>query len=257
MMKNTKKYLATALAFTVGLVLCGAMTACSALTEVTDGIKSAIFGEQEEEKSSDDKAEQSSLIGTFTYNEAIGQQAWTLQMTRDLEKQDTDTVKYVYCTVYPQTIAEGSPVCFTIDQRLKLSRDYTYRYQYTILLSNPQDWGAQFARFVVDISGTYTYNENGEDTYSVTLSAPLSGTETIYGSTLSRTDIYGWSMHSSADYVLDIETARAADENFIPDKHIAGRVVTVEKSQEGNSVSDDIFYRDLMNTLALYSDYSF
>lgn len=211
--------------------------------------------------SSTEPTQKSGLIGTFTYSESI--------RTNDIVSDDVyESALRLYgseaaaangnmwCDVYPFDGINGSRVSYTYDQRLQLKRDFTYIYQYTITLTNSEDWGNDFARMTVVMEGIFTYEEIGSGEYTVTLTDPYSGTQTVYGSTAIRpSDVYGWTINSSATYVEDVAAELALNENYSYNRYLAGRELTVNKEEK--SVLDDIFYRDIMNDIAQYSDYTF
>lgn len=205
--------------------------------------------------------EKSGLIGTFTYSESIrtSNVASGNEFDRALRLygSEQDAVNgNLWCDVYPFNGIQGSRVSYTYDQRLQLKRDFTYIYQYTITLTNSEDWGNDFARMNVVMEGKYTYQDNGSGEFSVTLDNPYAGTQTVYGSTSSSSsNIYGWSINSTATYVENVETELATNSDYQYNRYLTGRRVAVNKEEK--SVFDDIFYRDIMNDIAVYSDYTF
>lgn len=196
--------------------------------------------------------QQSALRGTFTYSETINQ---GLSVTNKLPSEiDVNNKQYLFSNVYPINYGnEGMAIAYGIDQRLKLNRDYTYSYDYTILISNPRDWGGSNARLVVSIRGTFEYAEGGNASkYSVLLSNPTSGTQQLFGATITSQDNYGWSMHSQPDLTLDYSVlSKLANYQF--DQYVCSRVVTVDKATK--TLSDDVFYPEILNYIATYSTY--
>ncbi len=192
----------------------------------------------------------SELFGTFTYQETIGSDG-SLHITNDANKEAGR--RYIYSTQYPIASGnEGTPVAYNMDQRLKLNRDFTYKYDYTILLSNPRDWGAQFARVTFGITGTFTYASFDDGKYSVLLSDPTAGTQAVFASHISGQDNYSWSMHSQPDYVVDYEVMNTV-EGYVCDKYAKSRIVAVDKGSK--RLRDDIYYADILDYITAYSTY--
>jgi hypothetical protein len=195
----------------------------------------------------------STLRGTFTYNETV--------ITRfKKEIQDGD---WLYCSLYPQRdMVVDQEIAYRIDQRLKLNRDYTYLYEYTVILGSPGDWGnLEVAKLAVGITGTFTYKEKpfSENEYVVKLSNPTGGTEEIYGSNLNNSPaiLRNWSLHAAADYQLDF--SRITDFNsFVYDEYVCARTVSVKKAKdenESNELNDDVFYSYILNDFGRFSTY--
>ena len=208
-----------------------------------------------------ESTEKSGLIGTFTYSDSVR----TCNIVSDNEfesalrlygSEAAATNGNLWCDVYPFNGIQGSRVSYAYDQRLQLKRDFTYIYQYTITLTNSEDWGKEFARMTIVMEGKYTYQENGSGIFSVMLSNPYAGTQTVYGSTAtSSSNIYDWTINSSATYVENVAAELAANADYQYNRYLIGRNLTVNKEEK--SVLDDIFYRDIMNDIAQYSDYTF
>lgn len=197
-----------------------------------------------------DVEKKSELFGTFTYQETLGLGESRLVITSD--KSKTGDRKYIYSTVAPLEHIADTNVSYNMDQRLKLNRNYTYKYDYTITLTNPGDWGAQFARLVVSVTGTFDYRETGDGMYSVMLGDPTGGTKTIYASNINGAGIYDWSMHSRPDLMIDYAAAELV-ENFQYDKHVAGRIVRVDRNTK--TLGDDIFDENLLDEITGYGSY--
>ncbi|MCH5157130.1 MAG: hypothetical protein J1G02_04565 [Clostridiales bacterium] len=205
--------------------------------------------------------EKSGLIGTFTYSESIR----TSEIVSDnpfesalrLYGSEQDAANgNLWCDVYPFNGIQGSRVSYTYDQRLQLKRDFTYIYQYTITLTNSEDWGNDFARMTIVMEGNYSYQDSGSGVYTVTLTDPYAGTQTVYGATAVRPgDVYGWTINSSATYVEDVVAELSQNADYSYNRYLKGRDLVVNK--EDKSVIDNIFYRDIMNDIAVYSDYTF
>lgn len=207
----------------------------------------------------DDGKEVSTLTGTFRYDQAI--------KTIETDQADNSLRIYnsaqnaggtnLYCSVYPFNTVNGSKVCYTVSQSLKLKRDYSYSYQYSIKLTNSEEWGKDFARIEVQMNGTFTFLQSeilGE--YAVTLSNPTVGAMNVYGSTVSgEGSIYAWNIKSAPSYSVDVEYELSLNPTYSSTRYLSGRTVTVIRTDK--QLLDDIFYQDVMNDIALYSDYTF
>lgn len=213
-------------------------------------------------KNKDDSqaTEKSGLIGTFTYSDSISTSEvvgneWESAL-RLYGSEEAAEGGNMYCTVAPFDTIQGSRVRYTYDQRLRLKRDFTYLYQYNITLNNAEDWGNDFTRVAVSVSGTFSYESSGNDVYTVRLENPTSGTFTVYGTTAVRPgDVYGWTINSAATYIEDVANELARDSGYSYNRYLAGRSVTVDKTEK--AVTDNIFFRDIMNDIAPYCDYTF
>ena len=202
------------------------------------------------EKSSE--APKSELYGTFTCQETLGLGNTKLQITNDGSKVITNR-EYIYSTVYPLNYGcEGTNISYNMDQRLKLNRDYSYKYDYTITLSNPGDWGSNFARLVVSVTGTFDYRSAESGKFNVLLSNPTGGTQTLYASSIGSQFIYNWSMHSQPDMVTDYSAA-ALVEGYKYDQYACARMTVVDKTDK--TLKDNIFYTDILDYISHYSTY--
>lgn len=201
---------------------------------------------------SEKTVEESELRGTFSYSEVINQNLYITHRTQDALPDSGRT--YLFSNVAPiNSGSEGTRVAYSIDQRLKLNRDYTYLYDYTVLLSNPGDWGGQISKLTVSIMGTFEFIKGAEEgTYSVLLSNPTGGVEQVNGSFLGAGGIYGWSMHSQPDMTLDFFTLSKL-ENYEYDEYVRSRAVVVNKTTR--TLTDDVFYPQLLNYTARFSSY--
>lgn len=199
------------------------------------------------------ETETSGLSGIFTHSEAIKKDTAN-QDLRIYNRADA-TDNNLYCTVYPLNTVNGSKVCYGIDQRLKLKRDFTYNYQYTITLTNSEEWGKDFSSVSVQIVGTFTYQTTDGANYQVALQNPTEGTQTIYGANVSgEANIYAWMLSSAAGKILDVAYELSLDASFEYNRYICGRSVSVSKLEK--SVADDLYYRDIMNDIAPYCSYT-
>lgn len=170
---------------------------------------------------------------------------------------------YLYCSLYPHRDMAEISILYRTNQRLKLNRDYTYVYEYSIILGNPNPWGAtEIAKLTVNITGTFTYTAKPYSTgeYIVKLSNPTGGTEEIYGCNFNGSnpaDLYSWHIHGSADYTVDFAAVSKLN-NFTYDEYVQARTVYVSKAQaegESNTVTDAIFYPYLLDDIGRYSTY--
>ncbi len=209
----------------------------------------------------EDTTEKSKLSGTYTYSEAIGADK-SLYMTTSLFNAKDQVRKYLITTVYPMRMhtdlnndgTEDQTLCYTIDQRLKLNKDYTYIYEYTILISNPNDWGGKVAQVAVNMSGTFTYLEDTSEDgiYKAYLSNPTAGTQEIYSFDVVGSGSYGYSIHTAPDMVIDLGYL-ATLSHYDFDKYTCGREVVVNKTEK--SVIDDVFFYDVLDYVAPYCRY--
>lgn len=198
----------------------------------------------------------SRLIGTFTDSDTISSNAAGGDLCLYGSEAGAENGD-LYCTVAPFDALDGVRVRYSYEQRLKLKRDYTYYYQYSITLYNAGDAGKDFAQISVVAEGTFSYEEADEtgNRYAVTLQDPTSGMFTVVGATAQFEDIYGWVKQSSPAYVVDIaaELMRSGDAAY--NRYTRGRSVVVMKEEK--LLLDDIFYRDVLNDIAPYSDYTY
>lgn len=201
----------------------------------------------------DDKPQESAksgLTGTYTYQETLGvTEADAVRITHDENNASNRTIS---STVYPiNSGLEGARVSYNMDQRLKLKRDYTYEYEYSVVLGNPGDWGQRFASFTVSIGGTFTYEKISDELYTVELSDPVRGTQSGRSYRVTGGGIYGLAMHDGDDFSIDYEAISNAGMGY--DKYVRGRTVTVNKTD--NVLTDDIFFPDLLDYLSAYGTY--
>ena len=190
------------------------------------------------------KEEESALRGTFTYQD-------TKAVTVSQDPLDMNDKSHLYSNVYPFMDAYSN-VAYNMDQSLKLRRDYTYIYDYSITLKNPGDWGGEFATLSVSITGTFDFVDEGGGVYTVALSNPTGGTQSVYGSTITGGNIYSWSKHGEPDFILDYETLSHKD-GYKYDEYVRSHIVVVDKNDR--SLSDDIFFPQLLNYICNYSNY--
>lgn len=194
---------------------------------------------------------ESALRGTFTYSETINQ---GLSVTnRSPGEISFNNKQYLFANVWPiNHDNEGMAIAYGIDQRLKLNRDYTYVYEYSVTISNPRDWGGTCARLAVSITGTFQFASGNGGEYTVLLSNPTGGTQQVFGATITGPDNYGWTIHSQPDLSLDYSLL-SMQENYTYDEYVRSRAVVVNKTTK--ELSDNVFYPEILNYIALYSTY--
>lgn len=215
------------------------------------GVLSACGGEEE--------ALQSSLIGTF--GGSGSEDAW-LSAEESTVPQDGQT-EYVWLDatdVYPVSTVAGTGVRYEYDRTLVLRRDFTYEYTLEIRVRNiTQTGNNDLASFAAETYGTFEYTDNGDLTYTVTLSDPVSGTEEVYApSVADENNVFSWRLPSTPSYAVDLAAELASDPEYAFDRYTAGGTVTVERDLDTNEriLRGDAFYSDFMQTVAPYSQYT-
>ncbi len=199
------------------------------------------------------------LSGTFNYKEEIGADK-SLKMTDELVKAREHNKKYLVTSFYPMrghAVNDDQAICYTVTQRLKLKRDYTYEYDVSILLSSPNDWGGQTAEINVLMYGDFTYVEdtNEDRIYTVSISNPTAGTQSITGFDVTGSHINNYAKHGSPDMVIDLGYL-ATLPNYSFDKYTTGRTVIVNKNKGvENNLTDDMFFFDVLDYVAPYCGY--
>lgn len=206
------------------------------------------------------KEKESALRGTFTY-----QDTEEVRVSRDM--LDENDKEHLYNNVYPFMDPEywdyntdtdsydkfvGFRIAYSMDQSLKLKRDYTYIYNYSISLKNPYEWGVEIAALSVNITGTFDFVDEGNGVYSVVLSNPTGGTQQVYGASIYGGNIYNWNKHSNPDLTLDYDSL-SRNVNYNYDEYVKSHVVVVDKNER--RLSDDIFFPQLLNYISNYSTY--
>jgi hypothetical protein len=238
----------------VAVLLTGALLYGVSATDFSFADVQSLF-EKEEETSV-----RAGVTGTFTSSVTVQEN------TKTAEDADTALRVYgdkgkatdgnMYVTAYPLNTVDGAKIQYKYEQRLKLKKDFSYSYQYTITLTNGEEWGKDFATMSVQMNGTFTYEESDSSEYTVTLGNPVAGTQTISGITVTgEGNIFAWTANNAPTYTLNIESELSADENYRFDRYLAGRTVKVDKTEK--SVEDDLFYADILDDIAPYSDYTF
>lgn len=216
------------------------------------GLLASCGGETQQEEN------YSGLIGTFTFDRSIKQDAKkeSLRIYNNLESAINNNL--YTSDVYPLNTVNGSQVCYSYQQSLKLNRNYTYRYTYTITLTNSEQWGKDFAMVNVEMEGKFSYSANNEYEYTVTLENPYAGIEKIYGCTISSEgSIFAWTLMNTPSKETDLAKEIALNQDYQYSRFSKGRNVLVEKRENERILTDNIFYYDILNDLALYCDYTF
>lgn len=199
-----------------------------------------------------EETQKSDLRGTFVNNEVIDAK---------YKKQIQDG-NYLYSTLYPQSIFlnDDQGIAYRIDQRLKLNKDFTYNYEYSIVLGSSDAWGSlEVSKVYVNISGTFKFkNYQKENEFIVYLSNPTSGREEFYGCYLRNVASFKDNeIHPEADYVLNFDSLSEI-ENYQFDKYVKQRTVLVRKAvleNEDNSIEDNIFFSDILDDLGHFNTY--
>ena len=152
---------------------------------------------------------------------------------------------------------------YRYDQALTVLKDMTYHYVYFIGYSpNAQDFVRDFMSISVDVYGTYTFNEMGNNKYEINLSAPTSGTEII---TAGQYDVNGLgffagsnaSKHSEPDKIVDFLELNELGVDGT-DWYTRSRTVTIEVNPErasDNKIYDDLFKSDFLDDIGPYCTY--
>lgn len=190
----------------------------------------------------------SELRGTFKNEE--------YNVSKTYKKTTQDDEQYLFAMSYPFFLLDdNTQFYYSSEQKLSLKKDFTYRYEYNISLSN--SGYQEIARIEVDMSGTFTYELLNDDlqTYYVSLSNPYAGKESIYSPLVVGTSnpIY-WSVHESPDVVIDIAEC-VNDPYFAYDKYIQTRKVIVTKKiaeTDFNKVEDRLFNNFIIDDLCKY-----
>lgn len=199
-----------------------------------------------------EETQKSDLRGTFVNNEVIDAK---------FKKQIQDG-NYLYSTLYPQSIFlnDDQGIAYRIDQRLKLNKDFTYNYEYSIVLGSSDAWGSlEVSKVYVNINGTFNFkNYQKENEFIVYLSNPTSGREEFYGCYLRNfASFKDNEIHPEADYVLNFDSLSKL-ENYQFDKYVKQRTVLVRKAvleNEDNSIEDNIFFSDILDDLGHFNTY--
>ena len=220
----------------------------------------------------------SSLRGTFTYNATIGSTSGEMLYLTDDPNNDTllggGYILYCDSAYTPFNNAGGGMFSYQINQNLVLARDFTYVYTYSVIIKNPQQWGATFGRMETTVSGTFEYTAtSNDDKFDVLLSAPTGGTQEICGirSNAGFTNNYWlWTISDDPTYAQNFDyadcfsdydyrfignvTETATGEDGEEIERLTGeRELSVDRSD--NSVNDDMFDPYLYEFMARYGKY--
>jgi len=201
------------------------------------------------------------LTGTYTFDKAIKKDKNDQDLRLYNKVEEAKDGNMFTSDYYPLNTVNNTKVCYAYQQSLQFKRDYTYHYEYSITLTNSEEWGKDFATIKVIMEGTFVPTlleedfETGVRKFEATLNNPTSGSETIYGMTIvGEGSLFAWNLNSAATYELDIALALNENEDFIYNRLIKGRKVEVLRGEE-RVLTDDIYYYDILKDIAPYSDY--
>lgn len=165
--------------------------------------------------------------------------------------------EYNLDNIITPAMPEGFSVEYVTDCRLRLARDYTYVYSYTINLRNP-GWKDSAASISVEMEGTYEYSRSVLDgsQYHVTLSDATGGSMSITGaymySHMSGNGLNKWTIHSAPDFTADLNAL--FEQGYGVNDYCRGRQVTVDT--DGKSLDgDELFYKDVLRLISKYNTY--
>lgn len=164
---------------------------------------------------------------------------------------------YLCSTEYPFSTINGRGILYSYSQTLTLKRDFSYIYTYSIALTAHEDeWGKEVANISLTLNGTFSFEDEGDgENYTVILSDPESGTEAFTAPTVvGEKYISNWTPSVTESFRRDIAYERSLSSDFVYDRYTRGRKVRVDRSEK--SLSDDVYFTDIMNDLAPYSDYT-
>lgn len=215
----------------------------------------------------------SALRGTFSHQEVIGKTSPSnddpsifLTVTDKLETAQAGIngkTKYLYTSYDVFKGAIDSPnefngyqsravFAYSINQQLKLNSDFTYVYKWTVLINNPCRWGSDFGKMVVNVSGTFTFESNGNDEYTVNLSKPTGGKQELYGTNSNNNSYYWlWNMHSEPDFVQNFDYADMFDNYDYT--YVGEKTVVVNKKEK--KIYDNLFIPTIFNEMTKYGTY--
>ena len=195
--------------------------------------------------------------------------------------------RYLYSTVYPFSLFNSdwsdpsfrtygcydlrtpseiankeSAFIYTWSEVLMLQKDYTYHYTYNVNFGNPQG-NPNLMSVEVDIYGTYIYEHNDYDnSYTVNLSSPTSGTEKIYGCHFAVNELWWFgggiaTKHSDPDKEIDFallsEVDRYETDFFTRSRDV--KVIIDAENPANNNVIDDLFYSYYLDYVGQYCTY--
>lgn len=149
---------------------------------------------------------------------------------------------------------------YKIEQTLTLAKDYTYKYNYSIVFGTTNSTICpDMYSIEVDINGTYRYSKIDDDNYYINLSNPLAGQETIYGAYIPNFSFFGQNAkkHSNPDKVVDFALNREINmEEY--DWYTRLRDVTVSFNREtpsNNTLKDNLFNSSFLEYVGQYTTY--
>lgn len=202
------------------------------------------------------------LTGTYTFDKAIKKDKNNQDLRLYNTINDAQNGENMFTSnYYPLNTVNNTKVCYAYQQSLQFKRDYTYHYEYSITLTNSEEWGKDFATIKVIMEGTFVPTlleedlESGVRKFEAILNDPISGSETIYGMTIvGEGSLFAWNLNSAATYELDIALALNENKDFAYNRLIKGRTVEVLRGEE-RILTDNIYYYDILKDIAPYSDY--
>ena len=221
------------------------------------------------EGESDSDLPTSTLYGTFTYNSTLGDTNTNkLKLTNDKSLINENSF-LLYCdpayVPFNNAGGDGAIFSYQISQRLALSRTFTYVYTYSVVIKNPNQWGATLGKMQTEVSGTFEFTALSGSKYNVRLSAPSSGKQEVYGikSNAGAINTYwNWSISDTPTYSQNFDYSdcfNSYDYTFIGNVRAEDGSLTGERDivvdTEGSLLDDNIFYPELYSLFALYGKY--
>ena len=155
----------------------------------------------------------------------------------------------------------GQEFRYYYSQTLTLQKDQTYRYQFEIIFGNP--WNCPDMMSInADIYGTYIQSKTSDNEYIISLSSPLSGTETIYACHFSVDELWWFgggitAKHSTPDKVVDFALNREIEREEI-DWYVRNRDVRITLAtteNPSNTIYDDLFNCYFLDDVGQYCTY--
>ena len=147
------------------------------------------------------------------------------------------------------------------DLKLALKKDWSYQYVYSVIFANPSV-GKEMLSIDVDVHGTYTMEKTGESDYTVSLSAPNSGTESYFGCVLSMDELFWFGggitqKHATPDKQIDFALMKEIGQEEV-DWFVRSRDVKIHvdgESPMNNTVSEDLFDPYFLDHVGKYVTY--
>lgn len=191
---------------------------------------------------------------------------------RVLHRKDISTEdRYLYTSSYPlnnitgfgcyETHNPGEEFRYYYNQTLTLQKDYSFHYVYEVVFGNP--WNCpEMMSINVDIYGTYTYSYIKENEYVVSLSSPITGTETYYGCNFSVNELWWFgggiaAKHATPDKQIDFALNKEVNKEEI-DWYVRAREVRITTAIETdpvNTVYDDLFNSYFLDHVGQFCTY--